>query len=204
MKDYQQDESGKKSGNESASTRLAVEGKRDRTLGGIRRLFVALFYGNLYKSRLAEAMENVKTIFQFAIGITLILTLVAKGGFEIGQTWELVPSDAYGALVSKGQATFFQRLGYHVLHIKTFVYIASALAISAGLDLGHMLFTAGPDEAFQPLLLCVSAAAFYAISERPEDSWVIGVYVASIFGLLFCMKKYKDWFEGKEDDGKVD
>ena len=75
-----------------------------------------------------------------------------------------------------------ERLGYHLLHIHTFVCIASALAISADVDLGYMPFTVvrtgGPDEALQPLMLCISSAAFYIISNNPQGSWMVGIYVA--------------------------
>jgi hypothetical protein len=151
-------------------------------------------------------MENAKTVSQFVIGAALTATLLAKGAVELGQTWEVVPGDSFMSAFCKLHPGLWERLGYHLLHLKTFAYIAAALAVSAGLDLGYMLFTDGPDEALKPLLLCVSSAAFYTISNHPEGSWVIGIYVACIFVLLFAMKKYKDWFESNRpgSDGGSD
>ncbi|MFM0016708.1 MULTISPECIES: hypothetical protein [Paraburkholderia] len=151
-----------------------------------------------YESLGARLMENTKTVLQFSIGIALTMTLLAKGFVEIGQTWEFVPSDSFMSAFCDRNPCFLERLGYHLLHLKTFAYIAAALAVSAGLDLGYMLFTDGPDEALQPLLLCLSSAAFYTISNHPEGSWVVGIYVICIFALLFSLKKYKEWSaEGK-------
>jgi hypothetical protein len=138
-------------------------------------------------------MEHVKTFSQFAIGFTLIGTLLAKGLYEILQTWEFIPTDSYFSAFCDGHPGWWARIGYHLLHVKTFLYIASALAVSAGIDLGYMLFTDGPDEALQPLMLCISSAAFFTISNNPEGSWVVGIYVACIFGLMFSMKKYTQW-----------
>lgn len=157
------------------------------------RYMTCLIEWNLYESRGARLMENVKTFSQFVIGFTLIITLLFKGGYELFQTWELIPQDSYASAFCRQHPGFFQKLGYHLLHIKTFSYIASALAISAGLDLGYMLFTDGPDEALQPLMLCISSAAFYTIANNPEGSWVVGIYVSCIFGLMFSIRKYKQW-----------
>ncbi|TWB45833.1 hypothetical protein [Nitrospirillum pindoramense] len=139
-----------------------------------------------YEGPIPKIVKNTKTYIQFCVGIFLILILTVKGMFEICQTLEVASSFIYGT----GYFDIFFR---HVLGIHTFSYIAAALAISAGLDLGYMLFTDGPDEALVPLLLCISSAAVYTISNQPERNWVVGIYVLCIFLLLYCNKKYEEW-----------
>ncbi|MEZ8107381.1 hypothetical protein [Vibrio cortegadensis] len=130
---------------------------------------------------------RLKTYIQFIIGGLLILILVLKGSFELIDTFV----DA-----EKWEYPIYS----HFLLIDTFTYIGSALAISAGIDLGYMLFTKGPDEALEPLLLGITSAAFFTLAQNPSGSWVIILYTLSILILLFCMKKYKEWELDEEND----
>lgn len=125
----------------------------------------------------------------------LIATLTLKGIAELMQTLQIPHIWDKDTLA---HSTFMA----HLLSIRTFQYIGKALGISAGIDLGYMLFTEGPDEALTPLLLGVSSAAFLTISEHPDNNWTVGIYVLCILILMFCMKKYHDWNLGKEDSPK--
>lgn len=68
-----------------------------------------------------------------------------------------------------------------------------ALAISASIELAYMLFTPGPDEAVDPLILGLSSAALIEVSKEKilsnEFAIVISVLIAGI-GFLFWVKKY--------------
>lgn len=127
----------------------------------------------------------IKVKIQFIIGFVLIVMLSLKGCFEVIDTFIDLPISWH----------FYN----HMLNINTFAYIGKALAISAGLDLGYMLFTKGPDEALEPLLLAITSAAFFTLSDHPDNNWVIVLYAISILIVLYCMRKYKDWKLDKDD-----
>ncbi|TMP46840.1 hypothetical protein CWB79_01055 [Pseudoalteromonas sp. S1649] len=134
-----------------------------------------------YESKFPDVVKVIKIYLQFFIGFILITILTIKGLCEAFETLGLLSTFEDNSIVNK------------VLGIDTFSYIANALAISAGIELGHMLFTNGPDEAIEPLMLGVTSAAFYTLSANSGGSWVLGIYALSILVLMFCLKKYKDW-----------
>lgn len=141
--------------------------------------------GDPYKGTLPKIIKTFKIRVQFLIGFTLIMMLILKGGVEV--------IDTFIDLNEIKEPHFLTQVYQHFTTINTFSYIASALAISAGLDLGYMLFTKGPDEALEPLLLGITSAAFYTLSNSPDKAWIIGIYTLSLFVVIYCMKKYKDW-----------
>ncbi|MFM0126730.1 hypothetical protein [Paraburkholderia sediminicola] len=147
---------------------------------------------DLYKSSLPQYAAFLKTAIQFTIGFLLICVLVFKGVVEVLQTFDVVQEERKASVGLSPLIT-------HIVSIHTFGYIAAALAISAGIDLGYMLFTDGPDEALTPLLLCISSAAVYTMSNKPEHNWVVGIYVLSILVLICCMHLYKRWNLHKSD-----
>jgi hypothetical protein len=147
---------------------------------------------DLYDGKLPRYAKQAKIAIQFCIGGGLMLILLTKGITEALQTFDIVAEQRLWP--ATGLCPFVT----HILSIHTFGYIASALAISAGIDLGYMLFTDGPDEALTPLMLCISSAAVYTISNRPEQNWVVGIYVACIAVLLGCQRLYNKW-EGEKD-----
>lgn len=146
----------------------------------------AFFKQDLYKTVVPKYAKFFKTSIQFVIGGCLMFVLVVKGIVELLQTFDFVQEERWPTEGLSARVT-------HIVHIHTFGYIAAALAVSAGVDLGYMLFTDGPDEALTPLLLCISSAAVYSISNRPEENWVVGIYVLSILVLICCMHLYKRW-----------
>ncbi|WP_145734111.1 hypothetical protein [Nitrospirillum pindoramense] len=141
----------------------------------------------LYRGKIPKIAEKIKIFSQFSIGFSLMAVMLLKGFIEILQTFEMIPPPL------SNNGCFIERVYSHFTGIHTFKYIAAALAISAGFDLGYMLFTDGPDEALTPLLLCISSAAIYNISASPEKNWEVGIYVISIFVLICCMHLYKKW-----------
>ena len=137
-------------------------------------------YKSPYESDIVDHVKRIKSIIQFLIGISLIIILTLKGTVELFETIGIVK-------FLKNEFTD------HLLAINTFSYVAKALAISAGIELGYMLFTDGPDEAIEPLMLGVTSAAFFTLAEDAKGSWVLGIYAISILILMYCLKKYKDW-----------
>ncbi|MFM5581812.1 hypothetical protein ACET8Y_03625 [Aeromonas veronii] len=149
------------------------------------------FKDDPYKSVLPNIIKTFKVRVQFLIGFTLIIMLMLKGGVEV--------IDTFIDLKVIKESHFLTHLYQHFTIINTFSYIASALAISAGLDLGYMLFTKGPDEALEPLLLGITSAAFYTLSNSPDKAWIIGIYALSLLVVIYCMKKYRDWNLNSDD-----
>jgi hypothetical protein len=78
-------------------------------------------------------------------------------------------------------------VGHHVLAV-----IAVSLAVAASLELAYTLFTPGPDEAVDPLMLGISAVFLYLVSKQEEFTWTIGV-AATLFavtlGILFAVRQ---------------
>ncbi|MFY8325386.1 hypothetical protein [Pseudoalteromonas sp. ZZD1] len=145
-------------------------------------------FSDPYKSNLPKYIHVIKVYLQFIIGLLLICVLGFKGLCEILETTHLLDYFPETAVVT------------HILGVDTFSYIANTLAISAGIELGYMLFTNGPDEAIEPLMLGVTSAAFYTLSANFGGSWVLGIYALSILVLMYCLKKYKDWGLDHEDE----
>lgn len=141
-----------------------------------------------YAGSIPIYINLVKIYLQFIIGGLLIFVLGFKGLCEILETTHVLSYLPETAIVT------------HLLGISTFSYIANTLAISAGIELGYMLFTNGPDEAIEPLMLGVTSAAFYTLSANTGGSWVLGIYALSILILMYCLKKYKDWGLNHEND----
>ncbi|MCI0150363.1 hypothetical protein KNO81_31320 [Paraburkholderia sediminicola] len=166
-----------------------------KELGDKKSLFKKLhefLTQDLYQSPFPKYAAFLKTAIQFTIGSLLIFVLVVKGVVEVLQTFDIVQEE-------RKTSGDLSPLITHIVSIHTFGYIAAALAISAGIDLGYMLFTDGPDEALTPLLLCISSAAVYTMSNKPEHNWVVGIYVLSILVLICCMHLYKRWNLHKSD-----
>lgn len=68
-------------------------------------------------------------------------------------------------------------------------YVGYALGLSAGAELGYMLFTEGPDEAVEPIILGVASAIIIILSKdlNYTSSKVILILVFSLF-ILFGIK----------------
>jgi len=49
--------------------------------------------------------------------------------------------------------------------------VSSGLALSAGVELAYMLFTPGPDEAVEPLILGLASTVFLVASGQGIESW---------------------------------
>jgi hypothetical protein len=75
------------------------------------------------------------------------------------------------------------------------IAIAYGLVVSAGFDLAFMLFTKGPDEAVNPLVVALSGASIILLSEGAffgqwQGSLALAVMVLSIGGLFWVQKTF--------------
>jgi hypothetical protein len=65
--------------------------------------------------------------------------------------------------------------------------------VSAGIELAYMLFTPGPDEAVEPLILGLASAALLTASKDSlgvPDAAVIGIACLAMALLFYVRKKY--------------
>ncbi|MGH2510196.1 MAG: hypothetical protein ACRDHZ_22695 [Ktedonobacteraceae bacterium] len=71
--------------------------------------------------------------------------------------------------------------------------IGKGLAYSAGIELIYMLFTPGPDEALEPVMLGIAAAILMVASKIEKPDWsgglTVALLVAALVG-LFAARKY--------------
>lgn len=70
--------------------------------------------------------------------------------------------------------------------------ISVSLAVAASLELAYTLFTPGPDEAVDPLILGISAVFLYLASGLASLTWTGGVSVilfAVTLGILFAVRQ---------------
>ena len=70
--------------------------------------------------------------------------------------------------------------------------VGYALALSAGIELAYMLYTPGPDEAIEPLILGMSSAVLLVISEKKIVGYDVALTVLVLtagIGFLFWVKK---------------
>jgi len=125
------------------------------------------------------------------IGVLIILAILLKMIFLL---FEFQP-ETYSIFVAIYQLPALEIVSY-------------GLGISAAIELAYMLFTPGPDEAIQPLILGIASALLLIVSKigpSPADggsaaTWglalIIGVLIASMAGLLWIKRA---WIEKSAD-----
>lgn len=122
----------------------------------------------LYEN-LKEPAKGIKVLLQMIVGVVgVIVVLVAVLRDALGNT-------------NAGDAS------KHVL-----VLISVSLAVAASLELAYTLFTPGPDEAIDPLILGISAIFLYLASTQTDLTWTVGVSVilfAITLGVLFAVRQ---------------
>jgi len=86
---------------------------------------------------------------------------------------------------------------------QVFVIIAAVLAGAAALELAYTLFTPSADELIDPLMLGVSAALLYLVSNLTQLTWQAGVAVVLFTIALSLLFRVRASFvaraEAKED-----
>ena len=136
---------------------------------GFRTALTRISSDALY-DRAKGPAEGIKTFFQMVAGVTgvaVVAVTVVRRDFKSHST--------------------AQHMTTHVL-----VIIATTLAVAAALELAYTLFTPGPDEAIDPLMLGLSSVLLYLISTLTNLTWTAGVSIllfASALGLLFAIRK---------------
>ncbi len=85
--------------------------------------------------------------------------------------------------------------GTQALTSDVFAITAAGLAVAAAFELAYTLYTPGPDEALNPLLLGVSSAFLFLASKSTQLDWQFGfaaVFVtAALYGLFKIRERFK-------------
>jgi hypothetical protein len=124
----------------------------------------------------------VKIVGQMLIGlattVAVIAVLAMRAGFLVNN------SKALGANVS----------GADMLTADVFAITAVGLAAAAALELAYTLYTPGPDEAINTLLLGLSSTFLFLASKTDHLDWQFGfsalLVVAALFGLFRLQLKF--------------
>ena len=127
-----------------------------------------------------EKARVAKTLIQMLIGIGLVLVLVTKA--LLRSSW-LVALHPHG---------FARHVSAVLLHMPTLDIVGRGLAYSAGLDLAFMLFTPGPDEAIDPVIVGLAATILITISNQSTDQFdaIIPPIACLSIGFLLLLKRY--------------
>lgn len=122
-----------------------------------------------YKS-VAPIARYFKSIVQMLIGLT-------AAAFAIREAW-----------IGLAEDLPITRVQDHV-----FEAIALGLAVAAAVELAYTLFTPGPDEALDPLMLALSAALILQLGKVEDFHWQEAIsaltFAAALAG-LFVIRKY--------------
>lgn len=116
--------------------------------------------GDLYK-KFKPYASNIKVILQMSIGISITMLIIFK--ILIG----LFPS-LYELFIPI-KTTNSPHIIENLFKNSILIMVSKGLATSTAVELAYMLFTPGPDEAIEPLLLGVSSCILYKLGCNPSD-----------------------------------
>jgi hypothetical protein len=123
----------------------------------------------------------IKAVAQMIVGTVATLAVIATVTLNI---WQRDP------------ATHIQEQVFGVIGI--------GLAVAAGIELAYTLFTSGPDEALDPLLLALSAALILQLGKQEEFSWTAALalllYAVPLVVLLKIRPSLKIEGPSKKDE----
>jgi hypothetical protein len=125
----------------------------------------------------------IKAVIQMAIGVVAVAVIL----IEVRHGW-----------LHHQKAV---QLGTHVLDA-----VGLALIIAAAVELAYTLFTHGPDEALDPLMLGLSATLLLQLGTIHSLNWHDGLaillYVSALSGLFATRKHFADLQQRKHhEDG---
>ena len=125
-------------------------------------------------SKYEPLAQNIKVTAQMWIGAFIVISLVMKVIVE-----------------------FLGLPDWGILEKKPLEIIAFWLAISAGFELAYMLYTKGPDEAVQPLMLGLTSATLLVVSgvDFNNSNWGLAATVSAFvlgIGFLFWVRERFD------------
>lgn len=131
--------------------------------------------------------KRIKLFIQFFIGLVITVLLILKFFSNLNEIANNLPE--FLSFVKRDSV---------------FRIVGNGLAYSAGIELSYMLFTKGPDEAVDPLILGFASAILIIISDnnlQPSYALALVVFVFSFaIYLLFYIRNYLLDQENEEDE----
>ncbi|BFN31016.1 TPA: PTS sugar transporter subunit IIC [Vibrio parahaemolyticus] len=152
-----------------------------------------------------KKVEYFKSGLQYSVGIYIFSFVVIKAWAFIG-------------FPTAGEQD--PQIIKHVLSTSILSLVSQAVMVSAAIELAYMLFTPGPDEAVDPLILGIAGTALLVMSDENTaktdsmlyDSIAVLLFVLSLailFYLRFMLtkwfpKQFKDNFDKGSAEGQVE
>jgi hypothetical protein len=149
-----------------------------------------------YPRPVQEMAKRIKAFLQMAVGI-----------YALGWLgWTFILTNRVGNCVSpSAQSSASHQICYLIPpSVIVFKLIADALAASTVIELTYTLFTPGPDEALDPVLLAVAAALLFQLGETDGFKWQDGaaiIFYSISLAVLFTVRVFLA--SGEEDDPKL-
>ena len=111
----------------------------------------------------------------WAYGIKVFLQMIVGVGAVVDIIWHVEQS----ASAHQGTAPLFPGITTSV------TVVAAALAVAAAIELAYTLFTPGPDETLEPLMLGLSSGILFLITENdPKILSAPAQFAAVLLGVL--------------------
>lgn len=149
-------------------------------------------YAKKTMENMERKVEKFKTCLQYGVGIYIFTFVIIKAFVFVG-----IPLlGASEWLVVK-----------YVLSKSTLALVSKAVMVSAAIELAYMLFTPGPDEAVDPLILGIAGTALLVMSDENSaqtdsmlyDSIAVLLFVISLAILFYLRFKLSKWFPRQFD-----
>lgn len=124
--------------------------------------------GDEFYEAAKHVARPIKIVLQMIVGIGIVLAVSAKFGADIG--WNLS----------------------HLKNFEILKIVGYGLSISAAIELSYMLFTPGPDEAIEPIILGVAAVILIVASaDKPGVAEALAILCLSVaVAILFYVRKH--------------
>jgi cellobiose-specific phosphotransferase system component IIC len=154
----------------------------------MRRLALPLPDEKKLYDRWKSQAKSIKTIGQMIVGaatVVGVLVVVAIDATHIADGSE----------------------GIQGLTADIFAVTAAGLAVAAAFELAYTLYTPGPDEALNPLLLGLSSAFLLLASKDDKLDWQFGFAAAFVAAALYGLFRIRERFaladEDEQDSGST-
>ena len=176
-------------------TATAAESGQAST-SGLKERFQGLWDG--FKSRVKAGEEDPKSLYTALKPLARFLKIVGQMLIGLGTAVAV-----FAAIIMRSRALLHHPgvlshgvQGAGTLTDDIFAITAVGLAAAAALELAYTLFTPGPDEAINPLLLGVSSTFLFLASKVDKLNWEFGfsavlvvIALSGLFGLQAIFKK---------------
>lgn len=148
-----------------------------------------------------KKVEYFKSCLQYFVGTYIFIFVIIKAWAFIGFPTVLIKD---------------LHLIKYILSTSVLALVSQAVMVSAAIELAYMLFTPGPDEAVDPLILCIAGTALLVMSDENSaktdsmlyDSIAVllfAISLAILFYLRFMLTKwFPKQFKSDFDKGSID